>query len=472
MNFPPVSFFLPPGAKDSVKDQMQARLVIKASLLTSLFSFTYLLLSWWINFDMGVYLMAFNVAAFLLLPFLLRAGVPTLSIGNLYVLAGTLAVVILVLFSGGMQSAILPWLIFVPAISLLLITTRWAIVWTAVVLMVITVITYSEWQGRQFPVAYDTSWSVLFNWLCITGIVVIVFVIIRVFERNRNSAVKELNVKNEELQTTLQKLKLAQAALEEINANVQASNDELLAQTEQIAEQSNHLQSLNEQKDYIIEVLSHDLKAPLHSIEGLLAVLSAEELSDAQVECLQLIRQSNQQAQRLIRKVLEVGEAGTREMKLEWETLLLSEVLQEVIDDYRAKAEAKEIALWTDWDNTVELKADRIYLRQIMDNLISNALKFSPRNSQVVVRQLVQNNQVRIEVQDQGPGIPPEDQLKLFGKYNRLTAKPTAGESSTGLGLSLVKRYVEMLGGQVYCSSKPGQGATFIVEFSINQNHE
>jgi signal transduction histidine kinase len=102
---------------------------------------------------------------------------------------------------------------------------------------------------------------------------------------------------------------------------------------------------------------------------------------------------------------------------------------------------------------------------QVLENLVSNAVKYSPPGNAIFVRLKKHTQGVRIEVQDQGPGLSAEDQKKLFGKFARLSAKPTGGEYSTGLGLSIVKKMVEAMNGKVWCEGELGQGATFIVEF-------
>ena len=104
---------------------------------------------------------------------------------------------------------------------------------------------------------------------------------------------------------------------------------------------------------------------------------------------------------------------------------------------------------------------------QVLENLVSNAVKYSPPGTDIFVRLKSCPQSARVEVQDQGPGLNAEDQTKLFGKFARLSAKPTGGEHSTGLGLSIVKKMVEAMGGKVWCETEPGHGATFIVEFPI-----
>ena len=107
---------------------------------------------------------------------------------------------------------------------------------------------------------------------------------------------------------------------------------------------------------------------------------------------------------------------------------------------------------------------DAIFLFEIFENLVSNAIKFSPPGKNVFVSIQGTPSTVTTRVQDQGPGLSESDLALLFKKFQRLSARPTAGEGSFGLGLSIVKKYVEMMNGKVWCESKPGEGAIFIVE--------
>jgi signal transduction histidine kinase len=132
---------------------------------------------------------------------------------------------------------------------------------------------------------------------------------------------------------------------------------------------------------------------------------------------------------------------------------LLNEINRKKINVY---VEAEELYAHVDPDYTV----------QIFENLISNAIKFSPPEKIVKVKLVKSNGKARAEIIDEGPGLTKDDMKKVFGKFQRLSARPTGGEHSTGLGLSIVKKYVEAMNGKVWCESEYGKGANFIVEFT------
>lgn len=465
MNINPVVFFINPAADRDSNDLLQARLLIKASLLTSLFSATYMILSVVMSFQIGIYLMLFNVAAFLVLPFMIRLNFPTLVVGNLYVFAGTFAVAVLINYSGGLSSPILPWLIATPTLALLLLNRPSAFVWSGVALMAMTYFGILSYEGIQLPVQYDVSWHVLFKILSFSGVLLIIFMINLVFEDNRNKAVSSLEVNNNELVRTLQKLKETQTALVENNRDILEKNQQLEEQKEKNQQQSADLKQINNEKDYIIDLLSHDLKEPLHSVKGLIDLLKTEKDASYQQQYVHMMDRSMEKATDLIDKVLGAGEMEQRKISLVVKTLELDKLLTDLVAEQQRKASAKKIRINTQFLGGASIESDELFTRQIFENLLSNAIKFSPRETEVLVKLTELSQKVMVEVIDQGPGISEAEIKQLFGKYKRLSAKPTAGESTTGLGLSLVKRYVELLGGQVSCSSTLGKGANFMVEF-------
>lgn len=115
----------------------------------------------------------------------------------------------------------------------------------------------------------------------------------------------------------------------------------------------------------------------------------------------------------------------------------------------------------------IRLKVDETYFVQAFENVLSNAIKFSPLNAKVVVTARPSNDYYQLSITDEGPGLTEDDKKRLFHKYQKLSAQPTAGEKSTGLGLSIAKKYVEAMGGKIWCESEYGKGATFFLAFPL-----
>src|SRR5580765_3394784 len=109
------------------------------------------------------------------------------------------------------------------------------------------------------------------------------------------------------------------------------------------------------------------------------------------------------------------------------------------------------------------VQSDPTALNQVLDNLVSNAVKFSPPGKQILVAVQPAAGRVECWVQDEGPGFTQQDKARMFRRYGRLSARPTGGEPSTGLGLSIVKKLVQAMDGELVCDSTPGNGATFTI---------
>jgi signal transduction histidine kinase len=155
-------------------------------------------------------------------------------------------------------------------------------------------------------------------------------------------------------------------------------------------------------------------------------------------------------------------------MKLNLAPTELTSLVSAVVESQRPRAEAKQQILQLENEATpMSVVVDPSVMVQVLENLVSNAVKYSPSAKKIIVRLKRTPETVRCEVQDEGPGLSADDQQKLFGKFARLSAKPTGGEHATGLGLSIVKKMVEAMNGQVWCESELSRGATFIVEVPI-----
>jgi signal transduction histidine kinase len=172
--------------------------------------------------------------------------------------------------------------------------------------------------------------------------------------------------------------------------------------------------------------------------------------------------------QHLIQSLLSLRYLESGEQRPEISQANADEFIRRVVEAYQAKAMEKKIELTLHNDQPLgTLSTDYSHLERILDNLVSNALKFSKSGTHVQVRTGRTQNSWWLSVSDKGPGIKPEERDRLFSKFKRLSARPTGGESSTGLGLAIVKLLVESLKGTISVETEVGQGTTFKVEFPL-----
>jgi signal transduction histidine kinase len=151
------------------------------------------------------------------------------------------------------------------------------------------------------------------------------------------------------------------------------------------------------------------------------------------------------------------------------EPLDLAALAREVIEANRPLAERKSQAIALEAPGPTPAIGDQDRLREAIENLVSNAIKYSPIGAPIAVAVSSEAGQATVAVRDQGPGLLPEDVARVFGRFQRLSAKPTAGEGSTGLGLSIVRRIAELHGGEAQATSAgPGLGSTFSIRIPLS----
>lgn len=237
--------------------------------------------------------------------------------------------------------------------------------------------------------------------------------------------------------------------------------------TAQLHRQNEELVALNADKNEFLGIAAHDLKNPLSGIKSLSEMLlyNADDLTDAyRQEFLHQILTSSERMFELITNLLDVNAIEQNGVVLNSVRLDSVPIVRMICDMYNTRAEAKQIRVLTEVPPEAHVQADELAIQQVIDNIVSNAVKYSPHGKNITVRITQESSVVRIAVQDEGQGLTEEDKTKLFGKFARLSARPTGGEHSTGLGLSIVKKMVEAMHGRVWCESELGKGACFIVE--------
>lgn len=264
----------------------------------------------------------------------------------------------------------------------------------------------------------------------------------------------------------------ANVKLLSLNKDIHSKNEKIESQKAQLETQNEMLSQLNQEKNVLIGVVAHDLRSPLNNIYGLsnLIQLDGDNLTQEQKELLKTMDDATIRLTKMISNVLDVQSIENQEVKLNINTAQLLDVFDKAVSNFKFISAQKNIDIVTELkDKNLSVLVDDIYLLQAIENLLSNAIKFSDANTQVHLSAYQSSDKsVEICIKDQGPGISEEDQKHLFQRYTQLSASPTAGESSTGLGLSIVKKYVEAMNGTVTCQSELGHGTTFVISLPSN----
>jgi signal transduction histidine kinase len=257
-----------------------------------------------------------------------------------------------------------------------------------------------------------------------------------------------------------------------INQKLQVQNEKILIQQNEITKvnedlirQNHQLNDLNNEKNSLMNIVAHDLKSPLNRITGLASIMEIESaLSAKQQQYLYMIKQATHAGSNLIIDLLDVNAIEENAGSPIMSTFDLNFLLLDRINSFKVSAELKSIQMEVTSTLSSSFKSDPDYLNRILDNLISNAIKFSPKKSLVVITGLMEGKDAIINIADQGPGFSKADKGFLFQKFKKLSARPTGGESSNGLGLAIVKTLVDRLNGEIELISEQGQGATFVVK--------
>lgn len=278
---------------------------------------------------------------------------------------------------------------------------------------------------------------------------------------------EEITAKNDELEQQKEAILDQADYLHEANETITAMHTEVQKQKDEILQKNEELVSLNNEKNNLISIVAHDLKSPLNQIKALIGLikLTAGELDEETQKYIDTIEHSATRLNEMIGKILDIEAIESQKLNISIERFNISELLLSCVERFKINAEAKEIELTHNITSNLQSELDAGFTNQVFENLISNAIKFSPKFLKIHVSLKQSEQLITICVRDEGPGLSEEDQKKLFGKYQKLSAKPTGNETSTGLGLSIVKKYVEAMSGEIWCESEVNKGARFYVQF-------
>ncbi len=250
---------------------------------------------------------------------------------------------------------------------------------------------------------------------------------------------------------------------------------ELAAQKLELERKNDELSRLNDLKNSFLGMAAHDLRNPIGNILMAMSLLTNKKFVLPPEEHEEILAEVDKQAHYmldLLDDLLDVSHIESGKFTLNPVPIDLESFLREVVQRHHRLAEAKGSVVRLEPVARGEAIADPMRLRQVLDNLISNGVKYSPAASEIVVRAEPEQGDWLVAVQDQGPGLTLDDQKRLFQDFARLSAKPTGGEKSTGLGLAITRRVIEAHGGRIGVNSEPGQGATFWFTLKSGEKRE
>ena len=259
--------------------------------------------------------------------------------------------------------------------------------------------------------------------------------------------------------------------LEAQNSELSKTNKQIEAHRLEIAKSASELETTNKalsernhEKDEFISIVAHDLRNPLNGILGLCDL--TEPTDETQREFIEDIQQSSESMMTLLNTLLEVSRVEGHSGPMKSEVIRINEILKSSLRPFEKQAAHKHITIQTELNTSddVNIETQPDWLEICLSNLLSNAIKYTPPFGKVILKSTSLDGCTQVCVTDSGPGISQEDQQKLYGKFVRLSAKPTGGESSTGLGLYVVKSMCDRLGISISLKSALGTGSTFCIK--------
>ena len=234
--------------------------------------------------------------------------------------------------------------------------------------------------------------------------------------------------------------------------------------TQDLDARNRHLVELNDLKTRFLGMAAHDMRMPLASIGGFSQILidGASQMAEPEKEdFLTRIRNLSRQMLGMINDLLDVTVIESGQLNLDLIERSLNETLLNRLPLFELLADKKNILIDAQLETLPPMPFDECRIHQVFDNLLGNAVKFSPAGSRIVVSLDAEGEFARVTVRDEGPGLCEADKNRLFDGFQKLNPRPTGGEKSTGLGLLIARKMVEAHGGKLTVESSPGKGSTF-----------
>ena len=225
------------------------------------------------------------------------------------------------------------------------------------------------------------------------------------------------------------------------------------------------IDQLTREKQQIISLVSHDIKAPLNRVFALVQLIQmeCENLTEEQLDYLAKMHLVVADGLGMIRNLVDYRNLEYKRIEIIPEEIDIVQVMKLVVRNFSTQAEKKKIELELQAPDSLMIQSDNHCILRSFENLISNALKFSKERKKVFIKMQGNDNGATISVQDEAGGFTQNDLKKMYGKFQKLSALPTAGESATGLGLLITKLMLKKVKGEIRCETTEGMGSTFTI---------
>ncbi len=236
------------------------------------------------------------------------------------------------------------------------------------------------------------------------------------------------------------------------------------AMAQRVLSNIEELKSLDKAKTEFLNIASHELRTPLTSIKGSLSLLQSGIMGDVNVQSKKLLSIAETETDRLVRLIndlLDLTKIESQKLSLTAKWYNFQEFIERIFLSLEGISKNAKVELNYLSTEDFEVFADSDRIQQVITNLLSNALKYSPEDSKIIVSTSILKGSLRIEILDSGPGIPPEDQNKIFEKFSQSVGPENPLVKGTGLGLAIAKALVEQHHGEIGVSSLPGEGCCF-----------
>lgn len=409
--------------------ERRARLLIRFGILGSLFGASFAGFYFAIGHIYGGVLVSIFTGAFALVPVALKHSGDLKRCSNLYILCVSAGFFGLSMIEGGMNGHAVAWLSVIPLCAMILTSRKEALIWSVIAVLLVSLFAFWHLIGVEFPETFPSRHSQIIDAAGFCALVPFMVLLGFIFEATRKRAFSQL-----------------ESAMEQLTF----ANEGLI--------------KLNLEKNEFLNIAAHDLKNPLSVITGFADLigttddLNRNETKDFAGE----ISKSATRMLDIVTKLLDIRSIEDGKIHLSESPCKIAECVSRAQRDFEIIAAKKSITLRIlHSDSEATANGDPGAIAQILDNLVSNAVKYSPPGSTVTIRTMARDEVVGFDIIDEGPGLSKADQSKLFKKFSRLTPQPTGGETSNGLGLWIVDRIANSMGGRVFCKSILNEGSTF-----------